>query len=291
VIKILTQKRKIINGVTSFALKIYNYKRMKKIVYILFLVFIVTACEEVIEVDLNDVNPVVVIEGNLTRSPSLTMVKVSKTSNYFGEPAVSKMVSNALVTIENDLGSKFILEEVEKGIYKSRDIYPQFGRTYKLTVEVDGEIYEAYSTLHPPVNIDSITYYYDEGFAFIDSGYYVKIYFSDPAKDINYYRVKVYKNGKYKNRLDNFLIFDDKIINGQFLEFDLRQRTYEIGQEAKVELITLDKGAYDYYNTFQELISVNPGSAAPANPTTNISNGAMGYFSAWSSDTKKVIIE
>lgn len=264
---------------------------MKKIVNILFMVFLVSACEEVIEVDLNDAHPVVVIEGSLTRSPSLTMVKVSKTTSYFGEPAISKMVSDAEVTIENDLGNKFVLEEVEKGIYKSRDIYPQFGRTYKLTVKVDGEIYESYSTLHPPVNIDSITYYYDEGFAFIDPGYYVKMYFTDPPEDNNYYRIKVYKNGEYKNRLDNFLILDDKIINGQILEFDLRQRTYEIGQEAKVELITLDKGAYEYYNTFRELISVNPGSAAPANPTSNISNGAMGYFSAWSSDTKTIIIE
>jgi len=264
---------------------------MKKGYYIFIILLIITACEEVIEVDLNDANPVIVIEGNLTRSPNLSMVKVSKTSNYFGEPAISKMVSNALVTIEDDSGNMFFLEEVEKGIYKSRDIYPQEGKTYKLTVVVDGEKYESYSTLHPPVNIDSITYYYDEGFAFIDPGYYVRMYFTDPPGNTNYYRIKIYKNGKYKNRLDNFFILDDKIINGQTLEFDLRQRVYKIGQEAKVELITLDKGAYEYYNTFQELISVNPGSAAPANPVSNISNGALGYFSAWSSHSKTVIIE
>ncbi|NOR75913.1 MAG: DUF4249 domain-containing protein, partial [Draconibacterium sp.] len=33
------------------------------------------------------------------------------------------------------------------------------------------------------------------------------------------------------------------------------------------------------------------GSAAPANPTSNITNGALGYFSAWSADEKTVVIK
>ena len=264
---------------------------MRIIYYILIAALLFAGCEEVIEVDLNEVNPALVIEASLTRSPDLSFVKITKTSNYFGESSETNTVSNALVSIENESGNLFILKEVEKGIYKSRDIYPQEGLTCKLTVEVEGKRHESYSTLKPAVRIDSIAYFYDPGFAFIDPGYYISLYFSDPPDETNYYRIKMYKNGVYKNRLDNFIILDDKYINGYIMQFDLRARTYEIGQEAKVELISLDKGAYEYYNTFQELISVNPGSAAPANPASNISNGALGYFSAWSSDSKTVIIQ
>jgi hypothetical protein len=58
-----------------------------------------------------------------------------------------------------------------------------------------------------------------------------------------------------------------------------------------LQLISLDAGAYEYLRTFQELVNNNPGSAAPANPNTNISNGALGYFSAWSSTIKTAIIK
>ena len=36
---------------------------------------------------------------------------------------------------------------------------------------------------------------------------------------------------------------------------------------------------YDFWNAVQ---ATNPGTAAPANPPSNISNGALGYFSAYS---------
>jgi hypothetical protein len=38
----------------------------------------------------------------------------------------------------------------------------------------------------------------------------------------------------------------------------------------------IDVGAYNYWNSFQ---MINPGSASPANPISNLSNNALGYFS------------
>ena len=96
---------------------------------------------------------------------------------------------------------------------------------------------------------------------------------------------------KYIDETDNFIIFDDRLINGQHIEVTLRGNIFEIGDTVSIQLISLAAAVYEYYNTFQELINVNPGSAAPANPTSNISNGALGYFSAWSSDIKTVVIE
>lgn len=265
---------------------------MAKIKYILILLFSIAvfSCEKVIEVDLNDAKPTIVIEGNLTRSPGLSEVVISKTANYFGNSDI-EMVSNASVIIENDLGAQFILTEEEKGIYKSHDIYPQIGRTYTLTVEVDGKEYKAFSKLNPPVEIDSIDYYFEEGFAFIREGYYLKVYFSDPPGKGNYYRLKVYKNGNYENNMENFVIFDDRINDGQHLEVTVVQRVFKVGHTAKIELISLDKGAYEYFRSFQDLITTNPGSAAPANPTSNFTNGALGYFSAWSSNSISTSIE
>ena len=262
---------------------------MKKVLYILILLF-VFGCEKVIEVDLNEASPTIVIEGNLTRSPALSSVKISKTGSYFGA-SVIETVSDAKVIIESDIGGEYELQEFEKGVYKSHDIYPQESLTYSLIVEVEGKTYKAVSKLNEAVKIDSISYTYEEGFAFIDAGYYVTLHFTDPVDVSNYYRIKMYKDGIYENTMDNFIVFDDRLADGNTLEIRLASRVYLPGEIAKVELISLDKGPYEFFNTFQELISINPGSAAPANPTSNFSNGALGYFSAWSSDSKSIEVK
>jgi hypothetical protein len=42
----------------------------------------------------------------------------------------------------------------------------------------------------------------------------------------------------------------------------------------------IDKGAYDYFYSLDQITSTNGNSATPANPVSNISGGALGYFSA-----------
>lgn len=263
---------------------------MKKSIYIFLLLFSVVGCEKVIDVDLNDANPAIVIEGNLSRFPIVAEVKLSKTGSYFGDSFVEK-ISGASVIVENDLGELYRFEEIKEGIYKSNEIVPEHEMLYKLIVESEGEIYEASSTLHQTVRIDSLNYFYDEGFAFMDEGYIVKIYFVDPPQKSNYYRIKIFENDTLKNEPEDLIIFDDRLIDGQSLEITLRGVIFEQNDSVSVQLISLDKSAFEYYDTFQELININPGSAAPANPTSNISNGALGYFSVWSSDERTIVIE
>ena len=267
------------------------YNKMTKIKYIfLLLLFAVFGCEKVIDVDLNEAHPEIVIEGNVSKSPISAEVKLSKTGSYFGESSNEK-ISGASVIVENDFGESYSFVEIEEGIYKSFEIMPQEGVVYKLTVETEGENYKASSMLHPTVGIDSLNYFYDDGFAFLDAGYIVRIYITDPLGIENYYRIKIYENDSLKNEFDDFILFDDRLIDGQQIEITLRGNIFDVGDAVFIQLMSLDEGVYEYYNTFQELINVNPGSAAPANPTSNISNGALGYFSVWSSDVKTVIIE
>jgi hypothetical protein len=268
-----------------------NYsKKMSKIKYIsIILLFAALGCEKIIDVDLNEASPEVVIEGNLSKFPTSAEVKLSKTGSYFGDSSIEK-ISGALVFIESDLGESYRLSEADVGIYKSFNINPKVGVNYSLKVETEGQVYEAVSMLHPVVAIDTLEYYYDDGFGFMDEGFLVKAVFKDPAGIKNYYRIKIYEgdNGKYED--NDFIVFDDRLIDGNLIEVTLRGNIFDAGDTVSVQLISLDEGAYEYLNTFKELINVNPGSAAPANPTSNISSGALGYFSAWSSDLKTVVI-
>jgi len=246
-------------------------------------------CEKVIDVDLNEADPEIVIEANVSSYTGFGEVSLSQTASYFGESSIEN-ISNASVLMENELGKRFELEEITEGYYRTMAILPEVGLNYKLIVEAEGERYESSSRLNPMVPIDSLQWFYDEGFAYRDGGYSVKISFNDPADVQNYYRIKVFENDTLVNSADDLVLFDDRLIDGQILEVSLQGFVFEQGDTVSVQLISLDRGAFEYYNTFRELTNVNPGSAAPANPTSNISNNALGFFSAWSADVESVII-
>lgn len=263
---------------------------MKNIFYLLILTFLVYGCEKVIDVDLNEAGPQIVIEGNLAYNPYSAVVKISMTSSYF-DTLPSAKVSGAVVTVSTNFGDKYIFNETGNGVYSSKHIRFKIGETYRLSVGANGEKYEASSKLNPPVNIDSVKFYFEDSYSFFDAGYYVNIYLFDPPGIKNYYRVKVSKNGVLQNTTDDLFVFDDRYVDGNNVEINLFNNPFKLNDTVTVQLISLDEGAYGYFKTFREVVNNNPGSAAPANPNSNLSNGALGYFSAWSSDTKSFIIK
>ena len=263
--------------------------KMKNIIILLILIFFVYSCEKVIDVDLNDADPEIVIEGNLSNIPNKAEVKISMTSSFF-DTLPSEMISGAKVTIKSEFGDSFVLTETSKGIYNSKDSWFGEGTRYQLIVEVDGEEYISESKLNRAVGIDSIRFYYEDN-PFLEKGYYINIYLLDPPGIKNFYRLKYAKNGVYQNTIDDLVLFNDRYIDGNTIEVTLFNQPLELNDTITLQLISLDEGAYEYLRTFQELVNSNPGSAAPANPVSNISNGALGYFSAWSSNTKSAIIK
>ena len=263
---------------------------MNKLIYILPIIMILaTACEKVIDVDLNDATPIIVIEGNLSNYLNEAEVKISMTSSYF-DTLPSEKVSDAIINIISDFGDRFVLKETNKGIYKVSKVWFKEGSTYHLSIEANGESYEAMSKLNPPVVIDSVRFYYEDS-PFFDKGYYINVYLYDPPGIKNFYRLKYSKNGVLQNTIDDLILFNDRYADGNSIEVTLFNQPFELNDTVTLQLISLDEGAYEYLRTFRELVNNNPGSAAPANPISNISNGSLGYFSAWSSNTKSVIIK
>lgn len=262
---------------------------MRNLFYLLILTFLFSACEKVIDVDLNDADPQIVIEGNLCSDNGFAEVKISMTSSYFDTVPGAK-VKGAKVSVQDDKGRNYRFYEKKAGIYRSYEIRPAVNKTYKLSVESNGVKYEAQSTLKPEVKIDSVTWIFDEGNSFFDAGYYLNVYLTDPPQIDNYYRIKIYRNGKLKSSTDDLIFFNDRFVDGNIVEVSLFNDPYKLKDTVMVQLISLDSAVYEYFKTFGELINNNPGSAAPANPNTNLTNGALGYFSVWSSYTLSVII-
>ena len=263
---------------------------VKSYILFFFVSFFVYSCEKVIDVDLNEANQSIVIEGNLSYEKGTLEVKISKTASYF-EPGSVEKVSNAGVFLEHHTGETIEIIETAPGTYEKNHLPLQPGNVYKLRVEAEGEVYNAESFLNEQVEIDSLSYTYYNGNNFFDGGYRLRLYFADPAEEDNYYRIKVFKNGTLENAVNDLIVFDDSALDGKIIEVTLRGQSFTAGDKADVQLISLDKNAYEYLSTLRDLANTNPGSPAPANPISNFSNGALGYFSAWSHDSKDILIE
>ena len=91
--------------------------------------------------------------------------------------------------------------------------------------------------------------------------------------------------------VSDLVVFDDSGIDGKPIEIKLRGQIFEKGDNAKIEMLSIDKSTWRYFTTLRDIASLNPGSPAPSNPISNFDNGALGYFSAWSYDAKSIIIK
>jgi hypothetical protein len=56
-------------------------------------------------------------------------------------------------------------------------------------------------------------------------------------------------------------------------------------------MYSIDKNVYQYFYELQQLLQANPfNEATPSNPDTNLTGGALGYFSAHTIETKQKIV-
>lgn len=259
-------------------------------------VFCLTSCEEVIDLDLGDTPPQIIIEGVVSTDPGPYTVKITQSVNY-GEKNIFPPVSGALITISDEAGHSEVLEELEQGVYYTSNLQGQKGETYKTEVEIAGKKYSAASTIpSTAISIQSISYEFVEESLFNDEGYYLTAYFSDPSEEVNYYRLKIFVNGEpylidVDGNLvkdDNFWLINDKFFNGKMINLEF-PFPLKAGDEVNLELHQLDQATFNYYRTLVELMG--GGGVAPSNPVTNWSNGALGYFGALSISYGSISIE
>ena len=84
---------------------------------------------------------------------------------------------------------------------------------------------------------------------------------------------------------------DDENTNGNYIDIPLFIRSFEIGDTIDLSLLNIDEKSYDYLLTLNTIIGNGQPSAAPANPNSNFSNGALGYFAIYNGETKQIIIK
>ena len=237
-----------------------------------------------------------VIEGIVTDQQSPDSVVLSKSGNYFEASLTFPPVPNATVTIADNAGTVDTLKEDEPGTYRSSTLRGIPGRIYTLTVAAEGKVYSAMSSMPEKVFIDSLYAVRTRAFDG-DLGYFIYMIFRDPPTPGNYYRVNIHDSRPIPSDSvtgQRYRLFSDKLANGNEVTLRLRTgRSVLTGDTITVELLSIDQASYDYFNTLNDILTSDraPTSLAPTNPNTNLTDGSLGYFSAYTIDSKKIVLQ
>ena len=266
-----------------------------KLLAILFSGLLFVSCEKVIDVDLKDAEPRLVIEGNITSDAGPYVVYLSKSGSYFDYSTLER-VQNGEVTITDEDGNSEVLNEVSPGIYQTENIQGIENTIYSIQVISEGETYTANEYLPTKVEIDTLFYKKDEenfgGPNQDQETYSIFCVFSDPIETTDYYRFKIFINGLLEESgFGTYLVVDDELFNGLTFTLQFRGREVKPGDNVRLELQTTGFNTYEYFRTLNDALSGGGMGSTPYNPITNLDNGAIGYFGAYNVSAQEIIIQ
>ncbi len=270
-------------------------KHIKSLISIFIILILAVSCTEKIDVNLDSSYARLVVDGSITTDTiAQTVILTSTSSYYYNQP--SPRVTGATVSI-TDGDHTFVLTETDPGVYKSDpSVYGVNGHNYTLNIKLESPVggytdYTATSTLYPVVQMDSISLLFHPEWS--KHGIWeVKCYVFEPPT-VDFYRFLISRNNHLlTDSLREWFVTDDKLLNGNYTNGIgigyLDQGSPEQGlKQVDTITVTVNNIGKEYANFLfaaqAEIMGSNPlFSGPPANVKGNVSNGAIGYFAAYS---------
>lgn len=254
----------------------------------MLLLLAITSCQKVIDLKLKDASGQMVIEANITNT-NTSIIKLSQ-NVAFTSTNTYPPVSGATVTISDQTGKSYNLTEGTAGMYSSSQLKGISLNTYNLTVQTGGKTYTASSIMPAAIALDTITAKNNE-FNNGNDQKEIIVSYADPAGVKNQYLFLMYVNDM---QVKSIIVYNDDLTDGKRVSAQLRQNDVDIypGDIVKVEMQCIDKANYTYWYALQQQQQNGPGGGVtPSNPPSNLTNNALGYFSAHTTQTKIIVVK
>ena len=275
------------------------------------------SCTAPIDIHTRDSHSVIVIYGCLTSEYKNQYIRITRSSPYFYD-ATNQNVTNAKVKVTSSNGREYTFINDTNGYYFSqRKFSAVTGTTYHLSVEVDSEsdgqttLYEAQTTTLPIVPVDSIDV---KSINIMGFGHYtLNFYMQEPVETENFYLFKFIINDSISNdRVSEFLFSNDLMYNGEYInganvtffgdgadpnvaEINRDNENAFLvkpGDRIRLQILNIEEGYYTFIrDCMREKYGENPFfGGPPSNIHTNLSNGAVGYFSSFCLQEKVTVV-
>lgn len=282
---------------------------MKKYLYqtalVLLSVWMLSACEDKIELDLPDGEVLLVVEGWISNEPGPYHVRLTYTQPYFDD-TTPPVAPGAVVFLRDDEGLQVLLEETSPGIYTYLDS-GEVGRSYYLQITTpDGSQYQSQpELLREPVPILDIRWEVDpDGPSdFLEQEeeqiYGVLIDTFEPAGRGDNYRWRTYVNGFFKNDpFDIFVTNDDFVDGSPVLGFSPVNDLFFEGDTVTIVQERISRAALNFLQLVQSQTAFvgGPFDTPPAPIRGNVWNtsdpqrNALGFFGAVGRDRATVVV-
>jgi hypothetical protein len=270
--------------------------KLKYIYIAISSLIILASCEEVIVIDLNTANPAFVVEAIIYKD-SVSVVRLTRTTSYFSmeQPLV---IENARVKISDGSLSEE-LTYVGNGYYAGKTIIGTEGKGYEIEILHDGIIYKGISSMPVKTDLIAVRFGKDDSQSplnpYGETVFTITCEFADNPDIDNFYMIRFISDGKL---LERYYLLTEKSSNSGDINninnhISFSESIFFEGGEVDVQLLSIDKSVYNYFMQLSDVLfwkrRVMPPT--PYNPKSNINNEALGYFAAWSFDSKKIILE
>ena len=247
------------------------------------------ACKKVVHVDLNNAPSQIVIEGEITNVAVLPRVRISRSVNFSDSNSYPPVSGASVILTDSNNGLSALMQETSPGVYTTRVFNGVSRHKYILDVTVDGKSYSATSVMPELVPLDSVTFASNTDFS-NKQNINAVVNFQDPPGLGNYYQFTEAIKGRV---LPNIFVFEDRLSDGRYIKQPLFNDSAYLqkGDTLQLTMNCVDRNVYQYFYTLANVTGNNNfQTVTPANPNTNISNGALGYFSAHTMTRVRIVV-
>ncbi len=270
-----------------------------------FLSFLMAGCEDVIEIDVPDEEPRLVVEGSITTLPGPQTVKLTYSTQYF-ETTLPPPVTDAQVILRDDQGREDQLAMVDTlpGVYYTY-IPGEVGKAYTLDIILpDGRQYRSDAELITAVSdITALDYeLVDPDEEPEEDGtrdYTLLLSAREPQDERNFYRWKVFINDKLVGDPEDLAFARDDFIGEFVIDVEIFRGEMRPGDSVQVQQLSITESYYDFLAVLFEQTAFIGGlfDPPPAPIRGNIRNVddpndyGLGYFNASDIDVAAIVIE
>lgn len=225
---------------------------MRKIFFIISILFLFFSCEDVIDLDLKEGKKELVINANIDwhegTSGAVQTIILSETSGYFDKKY--PMVSGASVVVKDESNSTYAFEEEKEGIYICRNFLPQYGETYRLQIEYDGVVYMSEDKLRSPIKLLEITQTNQGGIRNEDIEVQIRFTTKEDSGEINYFLIEARDN---YNKLPFFIVVNGNDFQNQQYFVVGSSEDWVAGDQIRFKIYHISQ---NYYNYMSRLLAV-----------------------------------
>lgn len=254
---------------------------MNKLLLLFIFSGLLSSCEDVVDVELNEAPPRLVVDAALKvrkDGSASSTIKLTTTAAFFDDNV--PVVPDASITVTDGNGKIYPFEYIDEGIYYSKSLFPKANLDYTLSIQYKNEIFTATAQLQSTPPLDFVEQRNDGGFTGKDIE--LKVFFTDPAGEDNFYFFEGLSDRGDILDVYNDEFFDGNTIFGYYLVEDLAA-----GDEVQFNLYGIDEAFHNFMFILLQQTSDQGGGPFETQPATvrgniinetNSDNYPLGYF-------------